>query len=533
MKKIFLSYSHDDSRFKDEFLKHLAPLQRTGIAEVWHDRELFASDLIEPTIAAEIEESDIFVALVSSSYFASEFCWSKELLHAIRQAGSGRPRVVGVIVRDVHFAESPFAHTLLLPKDAKAVSGTEWKNHDQAWTNVVSELGRLCKQLDQASTSNEVSIEHTPTHQQSSPQRSPKQIRVRVIQPELVRPEGLAELVGILEVEFLGEFDRREECDLQLFVNPNLTSRLLTETASEAYLEFEPRTEFPGDRLLRPRYGRISGANSVVFRSLPVGEIRRRHGNAVARVGGIRVNANQLWDRDRVVIALRATGFEASEISQTDLAYFAPRTEVFIEPVAAPLQEPMSVHDFLSSFDYSDQNALPLLAKIRFTSYFGRWEVPGAATRVCVRIGNLPDCLLSVYSTGVLNASDGSISARLLVANANGGGFPLAAVADAQLLDAQGKRYAAHVERNAIGTASVWDIGDAALLAVQTIEFGLGMCLRETRSISKRVLKSRFSPQLSATLAPLSTVTTASRSEPVPRFADCSVSLPLFGTPSD
>ena len=528
MKKIFLSYSHDDSNFKDEFLRHLAPLKRAGIAEVWHDRELFPSDLIEPDIIAKIEESDILVALISASYFFSEFCYSKEFLYALRRGESGYPKVVGVIVRDVHFADSPFANQLLLPRDAKAVSGDAWKNHDQAWKNVVEELRRLCKKLDADAASAASPTGPATVAERLSAKPQPKQLRVQVIQPELVRPEGLAELVGIVEVEFLGDFDRNEQCNLQLFLNTNLVSRLLTETASEAYLEFEPRAEYPGDRLLRPRYGRLSGANSVIFRSLPVGEIRTRHGRAVARIGGIRVNANQLAGHDRVLIALRAPPFEETKVAATDLAYFAPESTVSIERVAPRLLEPMTVRDFLSKWPTADQGSVPLLVKISFTSYFGRWEAPGAATRVCLRTTGLPHCLVPVYSTGLLRASDGSMSARLIAGDAAGGGFPVGVVADTELVSAQSQRFAAHVESEAVGTVSTWEIGDAALLAVQTIEFGMGICLRNKHAIPDKVLDSQFSPCLAATLAPLSTVTTASRSEPVPRFADCSVSISIF-----
>lgn len=71
--------------------------------------------------AAEIEEPDILVALLSSSYFASEFCWSTEryFMQSVKQ-DAGAQGWFGVIVRDVHFAESPFTHTLRFPKDAKA-----------------------------------------------------------------------------------------------------------------------------------------------------------------------------------------------------------------------------------------------------------------------------------------------------------------------------------------------------------------------------------------------------------------------------
>ena len=38
--RLFYSYSHKDEELRNELADHLFPLQRAGLIEVWHDREM-------------------------------------------------------------------------------------------------------------------------------------------------------------------------------------------------------------------------------------------------------------------------------------------------------------------------------------------------------------------------------------------------------------------------------------------------------------------------------------------------------------
>src|SRR5512134_3850765 len=42
--KLFYSYSHKDEELRDELAQHLFPLERAGLIEVWHDREMLPGD---------------------------------------------------------------------------------------------------------------------------------------------------------------------------------------------------------------------------------------------------------------------------------------------------------------------------------------------------------------------------------------------------------------------------------------------------------------------------------------------------------
>ena len=49
--KIFISYSHLDERFIDEFKKHLAPLKNKGLVEEWYDRKILPGEDYQSKIA--------------------------------------------------------------------------------------------------------------------------------------------------------------------------------------------------------------------------------------------------------------------------------------------------------------------------------------------------------------------------------------------------------------------------------------------------------------------------------------------------
>lgn len=67
-KRLFISYSSQNSEFFKRFLVHLAPLQRMGIVDYWHDRMITNGTLWDEKIQKELEASDIVVFLLSPDF---------------------------------------------------------------------------------------------------------------------------------------------------------------------------------------------------------------------------------------------------------------------------------------------------------------------------------------------------------------------------------------------------------------------------------------------------------------------------------
>ena len=84
--------------------------------------------------------------LVSSSFLASEYCYSIEMKPAMDRHVSGNAVVVPVIVRPCDWRAAPFGELLAVPKDGKAV--TQWPNLDEAYADVARQIRSLVQLRD-------------------------------------------------------------------------------------------------------------------------------------------------------------------------------------------------------------------------------------------------------------------------------------------------------------------------------------------------------------------------------------------------
>ncbi|WP_440222060.1 toll/interleukin-1 receptor domain-containing protein [Dokdonella sp. MW10] len=139
--RVFFSYSHDDEEQRNQIEKHLALLKRQGLIDAWHDRRILAGDRIGDVIDAEIEKANIILLLVSASFIASDYCYSREMARAMERQRRGEAIVVPIIVRNCDWHSAPFGSIKAVPRDGKAI--TSWANPDDAYTDVARELRAL------------------------------------------------------------------------------------------------------------------------------------------------------------------------------------------------------------------------------------------------------------------------------------------------------------------------------------------------------------------------------------------------------
>ena len=137
--KLFCSYSHKDSRYREELDTHLANLRAQGVV-IWHDR------LIKPGAdwAREIDDNldlaDLVVLLVSADFMASQYCMGVEFERALaRHDGPESIKVVAVLVRDCDLEGAPFERLQMLPttSQGRLRPVKQWSDRDSAWTDVV------------------------------------------------------------------------------------------------------------------------------------------------------------------------------------------------------------------------------------------------------------------------------------------------------------------------------------------------------------------------------------------------------------
>lgn len=139
--RVFFSYSHDDEQHRNQLEKHLALLRRQGLIETWHDRHIPAGGELDDHIDREIDRADIILLLVSASFIASAYCYSREMARAMERHEAREARVVPIIVRDCDWHSAPFGKLKAVPTDGKPI--VSWTNFDAAYTDVAREIRRL------------------------------------------------------------------------------------------------------------------------------------------------------------------------------------------------------------------------------------------------------------------------------------------------------------------------------------------------------------------------------------------------------
>lgn len=149
MARIFFSYSHDDESYRDRLEKHLAMLRNQGLIEVWHDRRIAAGSVLDDAIDDALEASEVVLLLVTASFLASDYCYSREMKRALERHELGEAVVIPVIVQPCDWEHAPFGNLLAAPKDGRAI--TTWPNMEEAYADVARQIRTVVEKLTGAS----------------------------------------------------------------------------------------------------------------------------------------------------------------------------------------------------------------------------------------------------------------------------------------------------------------------------------------------------------------------------------------------
>ena len=143
--KVFISYNHVDTAYKDDLVKHIDPLRRLKLIEAWFDGKIQAGKEVDQEIRSELMSSDVILLLISIDYLNSYYCVELEMEKAMERHEAGEARVVPIILRSCMWQHMPFSKLKALPLDAKAVS--TWPDRDQALVSVAEGIRGVADEL--------------------------------------------------------------------------------------------------------------------------------------------------------------------------------------------------------------------------------------------------------------------------------------------------------------------------------------------------------------------------------------------------
>lgn len=149
--KLFISYCHADESSKNDFVKFLATLKRSGLVTEWNDRQLVTGDDLDETIIEKLEDSDIVCFLVTQDFLHSYYCVEKELEIALTNAKNGRSRIFPIIVDYCTWTDTSLSKFVATPTDGKPIKS--FNNPSEAWLKVIDGIKENIKKITIPTTS--------------------------------------------------------------------------------------------------------------------------------------------------------------------------------------------------------------------------------------------------------------------------------------------------------------------------------------------------------------------------------------------
>ncbi len=138
---VFISYSHKDTKFLEELLAHLKPLERVGRISAWSDKQIEPGTKWFQEIKTALAASTVVLMLVTKDFLASDFIHEHELGPVLKDAEAGGVQILWVLVRACAYKETALQHyQAAIPPDKPLA---EMKaERDRAWVRVCEAIKR-------------------------------------------------------------------------------------------------------------------------------------------------------------------------------------------------------------------------------------------------------------------------------------------------------------------------------------------------------------------------------------------------------
>jgi len=142
---VFISYCQHDEPLLRQLVAHLANLEREGLVDLWHDRELVAGEEWSEEISGRLNSCGVVLLLVSHHFLSSKFCFDVELPRALERHEAGEVVIVPILLSACEWQPTPFAKFQLLPNNRVPVSG--WPNANEAFASIAQSLRQAVERL--------------------------------------------------------------------------------------------------------------------------------------------------------------------------------------------------------------------------------------------------------------------------------------------------------------------------------------------------------------------------------------------------
>jgi hypothetical protein len=139
--KIFVSYSHADTKHMDRLLVHLAPLKSAAELEIWTDKQIAGGDAWAPAIDKAISDATLAIFLVTADFLNSDFIIRKEVPSLLERRQKEGLRLYPILAKPCAWQAIPWLSSIQVrPTGAKPVWRTGGRYAEDELARIVLEL---------------------------------------------------------------------------------------------------------------------------------------------------------------------------------------------------------------------------------------------------------------------------------------------------------------------------------------------------------------------------------------------------------
>lgn len=140
---VFISYSHEDEKWKDRLVTHLGVLQQEGLLDLWDDRRIGAGEAWYEKIEEAIEKVKVAVLLVSANFLTSKFILGEEVPRLLERQGEGL-RIFPIIIRPCAWKRVNWLSRMnLRPRDGKPISSGDEHQIETDLAEIAEEVAAI------------------------------------------------------------------------------------------------------------------------------------------------------------------------------------------------------------------------------------------------------------------------------------------------------------------------------------------------------------------------------------------------------
>ena len=155
--RLFISYAHEDERFRDQLRNALTTYERTKELHIDDDTCILPGQKWEDEILSKVEHADIVVLLLSNDFIRSDYCFQKEMQIARERETAGDCTIFPIVVRACAYEKLELGELQAILPNGKPVKQN--KDRDAAWLEVTKQLDKVIASFNEDGSEDHIIIQ--------------------------------------------------------------------------------------------------------------------------------------------------------------------------------------------------------------------------------------------------------------------------------------------------------------------------------------------------------------------------------------